>query len=43
MKEKTVEQAISLGELKVEGRQGAFAEFLGLLDIFPFWFNVVTP
>ena len=42
LKEKTVEQAISSGELKIEGRKDAFTEFLGLLDTFPFWFNIVT-
>ena len=29
--------------MKVEGRREAFAEFVGLLDKFPFWFNIVTP
>ena len=43
LREKTVEQSISSGELKVDGRKEAFTEFLGLLDTFPFWFNIVTP
>ena len=43
LREKTVEQAISAGELKIEGRKEAFTEFRGLLDTFPFWFNIVTP
>lgn len=43
MREKTVEHAISAGELKIEGRKEAFTEFMGLLDAFPFWFNIVTP
>jgi len=43
LREKTVEQAISSGELKVDGGKEAFTEFLGLLDTFPFWFNIVTP
>jgi alkyl sulfatase BDS1-like metallo-beta-lactamase superfamily hydrolase len=42
-KEKTIEQAITAGELKVEGRREAFTELLALLDTFPFWFNIVTP
>jgi alkyl sulfatase BDS1-like metallo-beta-lactamase superfamily hydrolase len=42
LREKTVEQAISSGELKIEGKKEAFTEFLGLLDTFPFWFNIVT-
>jgi alkyl sulfatase BDS1-like metallo-beta-lactamase superfamily hydrolase len=40
LREKTVEQAMGSGELKIEGRKEAF---LGLLDTFPFWFNIVTP
>jgi alkyl sulfatase BDS1-like metallo-beta-lactamase superfamily hydrolase len=27
----------------IEGRKKALGEFLGLLDAFPFWFNIVTP
>jgi alkyl sulfatase BDS1-like metallo-beta-lactamase superfamily hydrolase len=41
--ELTPEQAIASGELKVEGKREAFVEFVGLLDKFPFWFNIVTP
>ena len=37
------EQAIASGDLKVDGRREAFAEFVRLLDKFPFWFNIVTP
>jgi alkyl sulfatase BDS1-like metallo-beta-lactamase superfamily hydrolase len=43
LKEQTIEQAITAGELKVEGRREAFTELLALLDTFPFWFNIVTP
>lgn len=43
LKEETIEQAISSGDLKVEGNREAFTDFLGLLDTFPFWFNIVTP
>jgi len=39
----TPEQAITSGEMKVEGRGEAFTEFVGMLDRFPFWFNIVTP
>lgn len=41
--ETTVEQAVSSGGLKVEGREEAFSEFMSLLDTYPFWFNIVTP
>ena len=39
----TQQQQVEAGKLKIEGRQDAFAELLGLLDRFPFWFNIVTP
>lgn len=39
----TLEKAIEAGEVKVDGSQQAIGEFLGLLDKFPFWFNIVTP
>ena len=39
----TLEQAIGKGDLKIEGKREAFADFMGLLDTFPFWFNIVTP
>ena len=39
----TPEAAMTSGEMKVEGSKQAFAEFVGLLDKFPFWFNIVTP
>src|SRR5262249_62290007 len=41
--ETSVEQAVSSGELKLEGKREAFVDFVGLLDTFPFWFNIVTP
>jgi alkyl sulfatase BDS1-like metallo-beta-lactamase superfamily hydrolase len=43
LKETTIEQAITKGDLKVEGKREAFADFMGMLDTFPFWFNIVTP
>ena len=39
----TLEDKINSGELKIEGRPEAFTEFMGLLDTYPFWFNIVTP
>jgi alkyl sulfatase BDS1-like metallo-beta-lactamase superfamily hydrolase len=39
----TAEQAIASGEMKLEGKREAFADFVGMLDRFPFWFNIVTP
>lgn len=43
LKELPVEQAITSGELKIDGKREAFTEFVGLLDTFPFWFAIVTP
>jgi alkyl sulfatase BDS1-like metallo-beta-lactamase superfamily hydrolase len=43
LKEAMLEQAVTAGDLKVEGKREAFSEFLGLLDTFPLWFNIVTP
>ena len=43
LKQTTIEQAILSGALKVEGRREAFAQLMGLLDSFPFWFNIVSP
>ncbi len=43
LREITPDQAISSGAMKVTGNREAFAEFLGMLDNFPFWFHIVTP
>jgi alkyl sulfatase BDS1-like metallo-beta-lactamase superfamily hydrolase len=43
LKEITPDQAITSGEMQIEGKRGSFGEFVGLLDSFPFWFNTVTP
>lgn len=39
----TMADAILAGDVKVDGRKAAVDEFFGLLDTFPFWFNIVTP
>jgi alkyl sulfatase BDS1-like metallo-beta-lactamase superfamily hydrolase len=39
----TTDKAIESGDMKVDGNAAAFKEFVGLLDNFPFWFNIVTP
>ncbi|MBW3692808.1 alkyl/aryl-sulfatase [Aeromonas dhakensis] len=38
-----LEQKIASGEIKVQGNQQTFSDFVGLLDKFNFWFNIVTP
>jgi hypothetical protein len=39
----TVDQATESGVIKIDGKKEAFTNFLGLLDTYPFWFNIVTP
>lgn len=39
----TLEQKIASGEIKVQGDQQKFSDFVSLLDKFNFWFNIVTP
>ncbi|EKJ95063.1 alkyl sulfatase [Bradyrhizobium lupini HPC(L)] len=38
----TVEKAIQSGAAKVDGDRQKLSEFAGMLDEFPFWFNIVT-
>jgi linear primary-alkylsulfatase len=42
LNETTVEAAVAKGDLTFGGRREAFGEFMGLLDTFPLWFNIVT-
>jgi alkyl sulfatase BDS1-like metallo-beta-lactamase superfamily hydrolase len=37
------EEAVTSGAMKVTGKREALGEFVGMLDRFPFWFNIVTP
>ncbi|NOQ90947.1 MAG: MBL fold metallo-hydrolase [Gammaproteobacteria bacterium] len=39
----TIEQAITDGNVQIDGNADSFKEFLSLLDSFEFWFNIVTP
>lgn len=43
MKEVALEQAVANGGIKIEGKPVRPPQFIGLLDSFPFWFNIVTP
>ena len=36
-------ELIQSGDIKLTGSQADFDQFFGLLDTFPFWFNIVTP
>ena len=39
----TLDQQIKAGNVKITGNRQAFTDFLGLLDNYNFWFNIVTP
>ena len=43
LKQTTMQDAIARGDVKVEGRPGAFGELMGMLVTYPGWFNIVTP
>jgi len=39
----TLDKAIADGKVKIEGNEATVKDFLGSLDTFKFWFNIVTP
>jgi alkyl sulfatase BDS1-like metallo-beta-lactamase superfamily hydrolase len=41
--ETTLPAVLAAGEVQIEGDGSKLAEFLGLMDNFEFWFNIVTP
>jgi alkyl sulfatase BDS1-like metallo-beta-lactamase superfamily hydrolase len=41
--EAKADDLIQSGDMKLTGSQADFDAFFGLLDTFPFWFNIVTP
>ncbi|TLM79715.1 MBL fold metallo-hydrolase [Microbulbifer harenosus] len=41
--ESDLDTAVSEGKVKIDGNAESFTLFTGLLDSFPFWFNIVTP
>ena len=43
LQQTTINQVLKTGDLKIEGNRQAVTDFVGLLDTFPFWFNIVTP
>jgi alkyl sulfatase BDS1-like metallo-beta-lactamase superfamily hydrolase len=43
LNESTPEQLIAAGKWKVSGQVDLVKSFFGMLDEFPFWFNIVTP
>lgn len=39
----TLEKAIADGQIKLDGNPQVLKDFVGMLDNFNFWFNIVTP
>lgn len=39
----TLEKAIANGDIQLKGDKEVFKDFVGMLDRFNFWFNIVTP
>ncbi|HIF5960379.1 TPA: alkyl/aryl-sulfatase [Vibrio parahaemolyticus] len=39
----TLEKAIADGQIKLDGNPQVLKDFVGMLDSFNFWFNIVTP
>jgi alkyl sulfatase BDS1-like metallo-beta-lactamase superfamily hydrolase len=39
----TLAKEIADGNIKFDGDQAAFTDFIGMLDTYKFWFNIVTP
>ena len=39
----TLDDAITQNNVTIDGNRSSLDEFMGLLDMFPFWFNIVTP
>lgn len=39
----TLDKAIADGSVRIEGNEAMVRDFLGSLDTFKFWFNIVTP
>jgi len=43
LKSLKLDDAITKGDIKVQGKEQSFRDFMGMLDDFKFWFNIVTP
>jgi len=43
LKQTTLKDAISSGDVKVQGNEGKLEELMSYMDNFDFWFNIVTP
>jgi alkyl sulfatase BDS1-like metallo-beta-lactamase superfamily hydrolase len=43
LRQTTLRDQIAAGTAQIQGNEDALHEFISLLDIFEFWFNIVTP
>lgn len=43
LQQKTLQQEIDTGQVKIQGNEEKLVDLLGTLDTFDFWFNIVTP
>lgn len=43
MKQQGVAELLKTGAMKMDGNGKLFGELLTMMDVFPFWFNIVTP
>ncbi|WP_151981972.1 alkyl/aryl-sulfatase [Acinetobacter guerrae] len=43
LKQATWQDKIKSGDIKITGNQQALTDLVGLIDEYPFWFNIVTP
>ncbi len=43
LKQTTLKDAISSGDVKIDGNEAKLDEMLSYLDTFDFWWNIVTP
>ncbi len=43
LRQETLDDAVSSGDVKLDGDKAKLTELVSYLDTFPFWFNIVTP
>jgi alkyl sulfatase BDS1-like metallo-beta-lactamase superfamily hydrolase len=43
LKQTTLADAISAGDVNIDGDQAKLEDLVSYLDTFQFWFNIVTP
>ena len=43
LKETTLKDAVTAGEVKVDGTEGKLEELMSYMDNLKFWFPIVTP